>query len=67
LWQSAKVPGPLVGGERRTILKVFESLSDNIDADRKLGVVHNGLALCLAYCIEVMQRPDVYADYRSDE
>jgi hypothetical protein len=54
-------------GERRTILKVFESMADNIEEDRKLGVVHNGLALCLAYCIEVMQSPDTFDDYRFDE
>jgi hypothetical protein len=54
-------------GERRTILKVFEEMSNTIDAKRKLGVVHNGIALCLAYCIEVMQHPDTYADYRFDE
>ena len=58
---------PYDAGERRTILKVFEAMADNIDEDRKLGVVHNGLALCLAYCIEVMQQPDTFGDYRFDE
>jgi hypothetical protein len=53
-------------GERRTILTVFGSLSDNSDPG-ELGIVHNGLALCLAYCIEVMQSPETFDDYRFDE
>jgi hypothetical protein len=32
-------------GERRTILKVFQSLSGNSDPGN-FGVAHNGLALC---------------------
>jgi len=42
-------------------------MSENIDEDRKLGVQHNGLALCLAYCIELMQHPEAYGDARFDE
>jgi hypothetical protein len=57
---------PYDAGERRTILKVFEALVD-IDVDRNTGVVYNGLALCVACCIEVMQHPDTYSDYRFDE
>jgi hypothetical protein len=53
--------------ERELILKVFESMSDAIDAKGKLGVAHNGIALCLAYCIEVMQHADVYEDDRFKE
>jgi hypothetical protein len=58
---------PYDAGERRTILKVFEAMSDNIDEDRKLGVQHNGLAMCLAYCIEAIQSPETYGDHRFDE
>ena len=49
--------------ERRSILKVFQAASQ-IPADRKLGIEHNGLALCLAYCIQVMQDPGTYGDRR---
>jgi hypothetical protein len=50
--------------ERGLILKAFEAMSDGIDATRKLAVSHNGIALCLAYCIEVMQHPHDYEDDR---
>jgi hypothetical protein len=44
-------------GERRTILKVFDVMDVG-------GVEHNGLALCLVYCIEVMRNPDGFGDDR---
>jgi hypothetical protein len=44
--------------ELRTILSVFGSIES-----AKLGITHNGLGLCLAYCIEVMQSPDAYAGF----
>lgn len=47
--------------ERQTILESFQGLSNNVDADRKLGVSHNGISLCLAYCIEILQHPEVFA------
>lgn len=47
--------------ELETILNVFGSLADEVDEDRKLGISHNGLALCLAYCIEVLRSPMSYA------
>lgn len=46
--------------ERRTILSGFKELSNVVDASRKLGVSHNGIALCLAYCIEILQHPDSF-------
>jgi hypothetical protein len=49
--------------ERRAVLRVFSALADNVDEKRKFGLTRNGLALLLAYCIEVMQSPDAYADY----
>lgn len=53
--------------ERGLILKVFAELSNTVDASRKLGVRNNGIALCAAYCIEVMQHPDTYPDERFAE
>jgi hypothetical protein len=45
--------------ELRAILNMFGSMSGS---ERKLGIGQNGLALCLAYCIEVMQSPEAYAN-----
>lgn len=53
--------------ERDLILKVFDALSSGVDAKRKMGVQRNGLALCVGYCIEVMQHPDAYEDSRFDD
>lgn len=58
---------PYDPGERRTVLKVFEAMSGDLDQARGMGIQHNGLAMCLAYCIENMQHPDTYWDYRFDE
>lgn len=44
--------------ERRAIVKSFQELSAAVDAERKLAVSRNGIALCLAYCIEILQHPD---------
>jgi hypothetical protein len=48
------------GPERQGMLEIFGSLSNAVDAKRKMGVERNGLALLVAYCIEVMQHPDAY-------
>jgi hypothetical protein len=51
---------PFDAGDRRSILKVFEAM--------EIGIVeNNGIARCLCYCIEVMQHPGTYGDYRFDE
>jgi hypothetical protein len=50
-------------GERRAVLSVFEDLSDNAD----FAETRNGIALCLAFCIEVMQHPKAYDDVRFSE
>jgi hypothetical protein len=47
--------------ERGTILEAFRELLGVVSADRKLGVTRNGIALCLAYCIEILQHPDGFA------
>jgi hypothetical protein len=54
---------PYDASERRAILSVFEDLSDNAD----FAETRNGIALCLAFCIEVMQHPKAYADVRFSE
>jgi len=46
--------------ERQEINAAFRALLENVNADRKLGVSRNGIALCLAYCIEILQHPDAY-------
>jgi len=43
--------------ERGTILAAFQELL-GVNADRKFGVTRNGISLCLAFCIEVLQHPD---------
>lgn len=46
--------------ERGTILASFQELL-GVNADRKFGVTRNGISLCLAYCIEILQHPDDFA------
>jgi hypothetical protein len=52
--------------ERRTILNMFASLSATADGKRKFGVSRNGLALWLAYCLQILQRPG-RDNYGSDD
>jgi hypothetical protein len=51
---------------RRTILTVLGSLA-NVTLPEDLGITNNGLGLCLAYCIEVMQSPEGHADPDDDD
>src|ERR1700710_1052789 len=46
------------GGERQKICSSFEQLADGVDESRKLGVRHNGIAMCVAYCLEILQHPE---------
>ncbi len=48
--------------ERQTICAAFEQLADNVDEKRKLAVSHNGIALCVAYCLQVVQSPEGFAE-----
>lgn len=48
---------PYEDQERGTILAAFQELL-GVNADRKFGVTRNGISLCLAFCIEVLQHPD---------
>jgi hypothetical protein len=48
---------PYEAQEQRTILAAFQDLA-GVNADRKFGVTRNGLSLCLAFCIEILQHPD---------
>ncbi len=43
--------------ERGTIVAAFQELL-GVSADRKFGITHNGISLCLAFCIEVLLHPD---------
>jgi hypothetical protein len=45
------------GDERQKICASFEQLADNVDEGRKLAVRHNGIALGVAYCLEILQHP----------
>jgi hypothetical protein len=49
--------------DRFNILAVFASLSNAVNSRRKFGVENNGLALLVAYCIEVMQNSEGYEDF----
>ena len=43
---------------RRTsgrFVSCFASLKDTVDSARKFGVRHHGIALLVAYCLEVLQ------------
>jgi hypothetical protein len=42
---------------RDAILKIFRPLN-RVDARRRFGVEHNGLALLLAYCLEGIQQQE---------
>jgi hypothetical protein len=48
--------------ERQKICAAFEQLANGVDEGRKLAVAHNGIALCVAYCLEILQHPDGYAE-----
>jgi hypothetical protein len=54
---------PYDASERRAVLSVFEDLADNAD----FAETRNGIALCLAFCIEVMQHPKAYGHVRFSE
>lgn len=42
--------------ERHEVLRWFSDLADGVDEDRKFGVSRNGIAVCLAYCVEAVQQ-----------
>lgn len=48
---------PYDAQERATIMAAFQELL-GVNADRKFGATRNGISLCLAFCIEVLQHPD---------
>ena len=47
------------GAERELILHTFQRL---LDADAVEAVRGEGLAMCAAFCVEVLQNPDGYAE-----
>lgn len=44
--------------DEQVMLDVFRDLANAVDARRKFGVEHNGIALLAAYCLEAIQRLD---------
>jgi hypothetical protein len=41
--------------ERETIIRAFQSISNAVDARKKFGVERNGIALLVAFCLQILQ------------
>jgi len=55
-WLRTEYGVPASTSDEAHLLEAFQSLRNAVDAERKFGVTRNGLALLLAWCIELYQQ-----------